>query len=88
MNTRAPYDGGAPTNSADTDWAQLSTAQQAVSLANIDVYLGNFISSIQGWPTECSQSLRHLFHMMEHVFRLNTDNNTHCKHPISLKKIM
>ena len=66
---------------------QFPTKMWGHALAQVDVYLDNFISTCQGGPTEQQQMLRHLFRSMDTVFRPNTDTNGLLKEPIYNKKL-
>ena len=44
--------------------------------ANIDVYLDDFISVVQGGPKERRQLLRHQFQKIDRVFRPNKATDT------------
>ena len=55
--------------------------------ANVDVYLDDLISIIQGCPKERCQIIWHLFNKIDRVFRPNEATDTNRKEPISLNKI-
>ena len=59
---RATDDSGTPEAQADTIWEHLPAEQRYAARANIDVYLDDFISVVQGGPRERCQILWHLFH--------------------------
>ena len=61
--------------------------QWAAATENVDVYLDDFISVVQGGPRESCQILQHLFQQTERVFHLNEEGDTNKKYPISLKKL-
>ena len=56
-------------------------------MENVNVYLDDFISIVQGGPRERCQMLRHLFHKSDQVFFPNEEGDTNRKDPISLKKL-
>ena len=57
------------------------------ALAQVDVYLDDFISTCQGGSTEQRQMLRHLFWRIDTVFRPNLGTYSLRKEPISTKKL-
>ena len=85
--TRATDDAGAPTTKADASWESLPAKQRASATENVDVYLDDFISVVQGGPRDRCQILWHLFNQIDRVFRPNKDADTDRKYPISLKKL-
>ena len=56
-------------------------------MSNLDVYLDDFDSIIQGGPKEKRQMLRNLFIQIEQLFRPNKVTDTDWKKPISLNKL-
>ena len=80
---RASADSGTPEAQADTIWEHLPAEQRYAARANIDVYLDDFISVIQGAPMERCQILWHLFHQINRVFCPNKEADTDRKYPIS-----
>ena len=68
--TQAPEE-RAPEPNNNEQWTQAPTELQVHALAQVDVYLDDFISTYQGGPTEQQQMLRHLFRSIDTVFRLN-----------------
>ena len=60
---------GAPEAQADASWYQLPSEQRSATTANVDIYLGDFISLVQVGPKEKSQILSHLFSQIEKKFR-------------------
>ena len=61
-NYRATDDSGTSEAQADTIWEHLPAEQRYAARANIDVYLDDFISVVQGGPRERCQIIWHLFH--------------------------
>ena len=59
---RATDDSVTPEAQADTILEHLPVEQRYAARANIDVYLDDFISVVQGGPRERCQILWHLFH--------------------------
>ena len=55
----------------DDQWMQTSPNMRVYALAQVDVYLDDFISTCQGGPSERRQMLRHLFWSIVTVFRPN-----------------
>ena len=78
---------GAPETQTNASWEHLPPNQRAAAEANVDVYLDNFISVVQGGPRYRRQMLRHVFHQIDRVFRPNEEADTNRKYPISLKKL-
>ena len=68
-------------------WNQLSMAEHAAVLVEVYFYLENVISVFQGDPTDCSQFLRHIFHMVGTMLCPSNSTKTHQKKPIYLKKL-
>ena len=66
-------DVGAPEAQYDTSWEQLPVDQRLASIENVDVYLDDFISVVQGFPKERRQLLQHLFHKINRVLRPNDE---------------
>ena len=64
---------------AEASWEHLVAEQRSARKANVDVYLDDFISVVQGGPRERRQMLRHLFHQIEQVFRPNKEAYTNRK---------
>ena len=85
---RAADDAGAPTAKADASWESLPVEHRSAATANVDVYLDDFISVLQGRPRERCQMLRHLFHQIECVFRPNKEADINRKDPISHNKLV
>ena len=52
-------------------WEHLPAEQHSAAMANVDVYLDDFISVVHGYPRERRQMLCNLFHQIEQVFRPN-----------------
>ena len=67
----AADDDGAPEAQVDANWENFPAKQHAAAKANVDVYLDNLTSVVQGVPRERRQILRHLFHQIDWVFRPN-----------------
>ena len=84
---RAADDAYAPTAKADASWASLPAEQLSAATANVDVYLDNFISVVQGGLRDMCQILQHLFHQIDRVFCANEEADTNIKYPISLWKL-
>ena len=55
--------------------------------ANVDVYLDDFISVIQGGSKEWHQMIRHLFRTIDRVFHPKAEAENHIKETIYLKKL-
>ena len=49
---RAADNVGAPEDQADSSWEQLTSEQRSSAKANVDVYLDDLISVVQGGPKE------------------------------------
>ena len=64
-------DASAPTAKADATWATLPLEQRDAATVNIDVFLDEFTSVVQGGPRERCQILWNLFHQIDQVFRPN-----------------
>ena len=62
---------GNPTAKADATWATLPLEQCDAATVNIDVFLDEFTSVVQGGPRERCQILWNLFHQIDQVFRPN-----------------
>ena len=86
-NTCASAAVGGPTLPTYTQWNTLTPELKFNTTTCIGFYLNNSISVIQGVPKELSQMFRHLFSSIDKVFRPNDPEYTHCKEPISLKKL-
>ena len=84
---RSADDAVTPEAQADYIWENLPAEQHSAARANIDVYLGDFISVVQGGPRERRQMLRHLFQKIDWVFCSNKESDTNRKDPISLKNM-
>ena len=85
--SRAADDAGNPEAQADASWENLPVDQLTTAKSNVNVYLGGFISVIQGGSRERHQMRRHLFHQINRVFRPNKEAETKRKYPISLKNL-
>ena len=72
---------------AGSNWESLSPQAWVTALAYVEVYLYEFISIVQGVPTERRQMTRHLFCAIDNLFQLNDKDNTAREEPISLKKL-
>ena len=83
---RAADDANAPKTKADTSWGNLPAEHHSAEKSNVNVYLDDFISVVQGGPRERPQMLRHLFHQIDRVFRTNEEAETKRKYPISTNK--
>ena len=58
--------------SDDEQWMQSPTNLRGHALAQVDVYLDDFISTFQGGPTKRQQMLCHLFRSIDTFFQMNT----------------
>ena len=76
---READDVGAPEAQADATWGQLPEEQHLATTANINVYMDDFISVIQGGPKERHQMLRNLFHKIDGIFYPNEEADTNRK---------
>ena len=85
--SRAADETDAPSAKADASWASLPVEQHSAATANVNVYLDNFISVVQGGSRESCQMLWHILHQIYRVFRRNEEKDTKRKDPISLKKL-
>ena len=65
----------------------LPAEQGFAATANVNVYLDDFISVVQGGAREGCQILRHLFRQIYWVFLYNEEADTNRKYPISIKKL-
>ena len=68
---RASDDSVAPEDQYDDSWEHLPAEQHSSAMANVDVYLDDFISVVHRYPRERRQMLCHLSHQIERVFRPN-----------------
>ena len=84
---RSSDDSVVPEAQADASWEHLPAEQHSADMANVDVYLYDFISVVHGDPRERRQMFCHLFHQIERVFRPNEESDTDRKNPISQKKL-
>ena len=66
---RAADDAGALEAQADVRWEQLLSEQRSAITANVDIYLDDFISVVQGGPKKRSQMIWHLFSQIDKVLR-------------------
>ena len=57
------------------------------ALAQVDIYMDDFISTCQGSPSERRPVLRHLFQIIDIFFRPNVDTYGLHKDTISTKKL-
>ena len=62
--------------------------QQLHALAQVGVYMDNFISTCKGATQKQTQILRHLFQGINTVFRINVAMECLQKEPISTKKLL
>ena len=62
---RAADNSGALTAKADASWVSLPVEQRSAATENVNVYLDNFISVVQGGPRKSCQMLWHLFHQID-----------------------
>ena len=76
-----------PTMTDDKQWTLTSPEQRGHALAQVDVYLDNFISTCQCGPVERRQMIHHLFRSIDKVFRTNVYTDGLSKEPISMKKL-
>ena len=84
---RAVDDANASPTKADTSWASLPVEQRSAATENVNIYLDNFISVVQGGTRERCQMLRHLFYQIDQVFFPKEEAETNSRDPISLKKL-
>ena len=77
----------AATVAASNNWEALYPHTQAISLAQVEVYLDDFIGILQGGPDERRQMTRHLLRAIGKLFLPNTKDDTARKEPILLKNI-
>ena len=84
---RAADNVGALEDQVEAIWEHLPEEQRSTAKSNVDVYLDNFISVVQGGPRERCQMLRHLFHKIYRVFCPNKWAVTKHKEFIYLKKL-
>ena len=73
---RAVNSSGAPEDQSVTSWYQLLEEQNLEATSNVDVYLDDLISVVQGGPKERRQLLRHLFHKIYRLFCPNEETET------------
>ena len=72
---------------SNTQWERNSPQQRSATVAKVDVYLDDFVSVVQGGPTERRKMSRHIFPSIDRVFRPNNKGDTHHKDPISWNKL-
>ena len=60
-----------PSKSTNTQWLQALTCQQSTALAEVVIYLKDFISVIEGGPKEWKHILMNMFHTTDKNFRPN-----------------
>ena len=72
---------------ADNTWSKLPPHASWEALAQIEVYLENFIGFIQGGPAEQTQKTHHLFRSIDELFCPNNARYRAQEEPISLKKL-
>ena len=84
---RATNNAGAHETQGDASWGHIPSEQRTASKSNVDIYLDDLISVVQGGPRERRQMLRHFFHQIDRVFRPKEKAETNCKYPIFLKKL-
>ena len=77
----------APNNADEKQWMRIPPKQRVQTLAQVDVYVEDFISNCQGVPKEKCQMLYHLFRIICKVFSPNMATYGLCKEPISTKNI-
>ena len=77
----------AATIEAYNDWEALSPHVRVTALAHVKVYLDDFIGITHGGPTERRQMTRHLFRVINELFRPNNKDNISREESISLKKL-
>ena len=66
-NAIAADESGALEAQADARWEHLPTEQRSTATENVNVYLDNFISVVQGGPRDRRQVLWHLFYQNDRV---------------------
>ena len=84
---RATNNSGAHETQVNASWGHLPLEQRTAAKSNVNVYLDDLISVVQGGPRERHQMLRQLFHQIERGQPPNKEAYTNCKDPISLKKL-
>ena len=84
---RAADDSGALEAQYDASWEHLPAEQRSATMANVDVYLDDFILVVQGEPRERCKMLWQLSHQIDRVFRPNKELDTYRKYPISQKNL-
>ena len=85
---RVANDAVAPKTQSDASWENLPAEQRAAAKSNVDIYLDDFISVVQGGLRERRQMLRHLFHKIDRGFYANEEADTNRKYPISLNNLV
>ena len=79
----------APSHHLDTvAYTRYSTNTGSPTPQYEDVFLEDFISVLKCGSQERTQFTRHLFAMLEKLFRNNTPAYTHRKYPISVKNLL
>ena len=61
-NAIAADESGALEDQADASWEHFPTYQRSAATENVNIYLDDFISVVQGGPRDRRQVLWHLFH--------------------------
>ena len=77
----------APKQDNDKQWTRTPPEKQVNALAQVDIYLDNFISTCQGGPKERCQILLHFFRSIDTVFHPNGATDGLCKEPIFTNKL-
>ena len=83
----AADDASAPESQADASWEDFPAEQRSDAQANVNVYLVDCISVIQGGPRERHQMLCHLFNQIDRLLRPNEEEDTNLKEAIYLMKL-
>ena len=85
--SRAAEDASAHEAQADASWEDFPAEQRSDAQANVNVYLVDCISVIQGGPIERHQMLCHLFNQIDRLFRPNEEADTKLKEAIYLMNL-
>ena len=67
-NFIAAHDAGATKYQAGAIWEQIPANQCSSATENVDAYLENFISVVQGGPKERRRKVRNLFQQIDKMF--------------------
>ena len=66
--SRAANNAGSLDDQVDAIWENLPEEQRFTAKSNVNVYLDDFISVVQGGPRERRQMLWHLFHQIDLIY--------------------